>query len=153
MTELVAQMRQQQDFEVPAERLRAASDAMGSAQLGVERAFRIGALTIVDAPCWEAMGVAYIKFQELRLELRTRAATELRTLQEMEQYIDAIADHTSEFGKSVDALSPVADDRLSPADTTRNRRRRDKARPRLEELLSTNPQLMQMHQSSTSAGG
>ena len=63
MTELVKQMmRQQEHFEVPVEQLRAASAGMGGATLGVERAFRIGALTIVDAPCWEAMGAAYFAF-------------------------------------------------------------------------------------------
>src|SRR5271169_4734948 len=68
MNELVEQIRQsqQEDFDVPGEQLMAAMGAMGSALLDIERAFHIGTLTIVDAPCWEAMGAAYFKFDEIR---------------------------------------------------------------------------------------
>ncbi len=135
MTELVKQMmRQQEHFEVPVEQLRAASAGMGGATLGVERAFRIGALTIVDAPCWEAMGAAYFAFDELRSAMRAGGATEMQALEEVDQYIGAIAGHASRFNKGVSDLMPAANDRVSPAETWWNRRRRRRARRRLGEL-------------------
>ena len=132
MTDLVNQIRQEKHAEVPAERLRAVTQDMGSAFLDVERAFRIGALTIMDAPCWEAMGRAYFKFHQLRSALSSGgAAAEMQTVEEIEQYIRVIQSHTREFGKSVDALTPAANDRLSSAETMRNRWRRRTARRRL----------------------
>jgi hypothetical protein len=75
MTELVKQMRQQEHFDVPAEQFMAATAAMGSAMLDVERAFHIGSVTIVDAPCWEAMGTAYSEFDQLRSAMKAGAPT------------------------------------------------------------------------------
>src|ERR1700739_1905822 len=54
MGDLVEQVRPDQHIVGP-EQAEAARRALGSAVLAVERAFAIGTLTIVDAPCWEAM--------------------------------------------------------------------------------------------------
>ena len=124
MTELVKQMRQQEHFDVPAEQLMAATAAMGSAMLDVERAFHIGSLTIVDAPCWEAMGAAYFEFDQLRSATKAGGATEMQTIEDIEQYIGATAGHSTQFNKGVSALVCAANDRVSPAETFWNPWRR-----------------------------
>lgn len=145
MTELVEQIRQirqQEDLDVPGEqliaavvamgeKLMAAIPAMGSALLDVERAFLIGTLTIIDAPCWEAMGAAAIEFEKIRSVMQVGGATEMQTIEEVEQYVGAVAGHAREFNKGVSALVLAANDRLSPADTRWNRWRRRRARRRL----------------------
>jgi hypothetical protein len=131
MNEMVKIVRQQQDVEVPAQELRAATEAMGSAMLDVERAFRIGSLTIIDAPCWEAMGAAYLEFDLLRSAQIRAAATEMHSVEEIEQYVGAIEGHAKRFNKAVSALMPAANNRVSPAETLRNRWRRRRARVRL----------------------
>jgi hypothetical protein len=133
MTDLIKQLRKDEQSEMDAERMTAALTGLGGAFLDVERAFRIGALTIVDPPCWEAMGSAYFKFRELGSAFRSGGAAEMQTIEDVEQYIEVIQGHTSEFGKSVDALTPAANNRLSPAETRWNRWRRRAARRRLGE--------------------
>jgi hypothetical protein len=133
MTELVEKIRQQAHSDAPGEELMAAEKAMGSAMLGVDRAFAIGMLTIVDAPCFEAMGAAYFEFQRLRGAIKT-GATEKETLEEIEEYIRTIAGHATQFNKDVSALVRAAQDRVSPAETFWNRWRRRHARNRLGKL-------------------
>ena len=128
MVQQVRQLRQQEDLDVPAEQLVAAVKAMGeqlqaamaslgSALLDVDRAFSIGTLTIVDPPCWEAMGGAYIEFDQIRSAMQAGAATEMRTVEEIEQYTRTVADHATQFNKGVGALVRAAQYRVSPAET------------------------------------
>ena len=69
MTELIQQIRRD---ELPTGHLMATAAAMGKAMLDAERALQTGRLTIVDAPCWEAMGAAYIELSRLRTAMATR---------------------------------------------------------------------------------
>jgi hypothetical protein len=132
MNELVKVMRQEQEnVVVLSEELRAATVAMGSAMLDVERAFRIGSLTIIDAPCWEAMGAAYLEFDLLRAVQVSAAAVEWHRVEEIEQYVGVVEGHAKRFNKAVSALMPAANNRVSPADTHWNRWRRRRARVRL----------------------
>jgi hypothetical protein len=142
MVEQIRQISQQENFDAPGEQLKAAMlamgeqlmaamAAMGSAMLGVDRAFHIGTLTIIDAPCWEAMGAAYFEFHKIRSVMKAGAATEMQTVEEVDQYIEAIAGHATQFNKGVSALVRAANDRVSPADTRWNRWRRRRARHRL----------------------
>jgi hypothetical protein len=129
LTELVGQIRHQEHFEVPAEQLMAASAAMGSAALDVERTFQIGSLTIVDAPCWEAMGATYVEFARLRAAMT--GAPEMQSPEDVEHYVGVINGHAVQFNKGVSALVRAANERMSPAETMWNRRRRRSARRRL----------------------
>jgi hypothetical protein len=133
MTELVNQMRQKEHFDPPGQELAAAEVAMGNALLGLDRALAIGTLTIIDAPCWEAMGAAYFEFDQLRSAIKG-GATEKQTLEEIEQYIETIAEHASRFNDDVSALVRAAQDRVSPAETFSNPWRRRRARGRLGKL-------------------
>jgi hypothetical protein len=72
MTEVVSKIRQQEHFDPPGDELMAAQAAMASALLEVQRALAIGSLTIVDAPCWEAMEAAYFELDQLRSAMKAR---------------------------------------------------------------------------------
>jgi hypothetical protein len=135
MTELVNKMRQEEDFDPRAmgEELMAAERAMGSARLSLDRAFGIGTLTIVDAPCWEAMGAAYFEYGQLRSSIQD-VATEMQTLEEIEQYIATIASCARRLNKAVSALVRAAQYQVSPAETLLNPWRRRRARRRLGKL-------------------
>jgi hypothetical protein len=135
MTELVNKTRQEEDIDPRAmgEELMAAERAMGSAGLSLDRAFGIGTLTIVDAPCWEAMGAAYFEFEQLRSAIQD-GATEKQTLEEIEQYIATIASCARQLNKAVSALVRAAQDRVSPAETFCNPWQRRRARKRLGTL-------------------
>jgi hypothetical protein len=129
-TELIDKMRKQEHFEPPGEQLMAAEKAMGGALLSLDRALAVGTLTIVDAPCWEAMGAAYVEFHHLRTALQD-GATEKQTLEEFEQYIQTIAGHANQLNTAVSALVRAAQNRVSPAETLWNPWRRHRARRRL----------------------
>lgn len=131
--ELVELIRKQESSTVLNEQLRAAAEASARASLGVERAFRVAQLTVVDAPCWEAMGAAYLMFDRVKSGLRSVGPNpQMATPEEIEQYVGARAKLVEEFGTSVDLLTPAANNRLIPAaETWRNRIGRRRARGRL----------------------
>jgi hypothetical protein len=142
MVQQIRQLREQEDLDVPGEQLIAAIKAMGaqlqaamaslgSARLDADRAFAIGTLTIVDPPCWEAMGAAYIELDQIRSAMQAGAATEMQTVEEIEQYTQTVADHATRFNQGVSALVRAAQNRVSPAETLANPWRRHRARRRL----------------------
>lgn len=147
MNEMVEQIRQlaqqQNDVDVPGdqlvtamkamgEKLMTVMDLMGVARLDLDRAFAIGRLTIVDPPCFEAMGRAYFRLEELRSALACQ--TEVTTIDEVQQYIRIITDRSTQLNSSVSAMVVAAIDRVSPAETLFNPRRRRRARTRLGEF-------------------
>ncbi|MFV8172475.1 MULTISPECIES: hypothetical protein [Mycolicibacterium] len=134
-TELIQCIRQDR---LPGDELTAqlmtGTAAFGKATLDAERAFQIGRLTIVDAPCWEAMGAAYFELSNLRRTMAARVdAPDMQTPEEIEAYVDTIKRLAEQFNHSVLAMVIAAADRVSPAETLRNRRHRDAARGRLGE--------------------
>ena len=122
LTELVEQIRRQEHFDVPAEQRMATSAAMGSAVLDIERAFQIGSLTIVDAPCWEAMGAAYLALTRLRAAMT--GAPKMQSPDEVKYYVAVIERLAKQLNQDVTALVLVANQRESPTENTWNRRRR-----------------------------
>jgi hypothetical protein len=139
LTELVECIRQD---ELPSEQALGAPVAMGKATLDAERAFEIGTLTIVDAPCWEAMGAAYIELTRLRAAMHARAdAPDMQTPEEIETYVERIRVLSEQFSESVLTLVRTATERVTPAETIGNRRRRRDARQRLGERYAQLPRL------------
>lgn len=131
ITEVIQQIRQD---ESPTGQLMATAAAMDKATLDAERALQIGRLTIVDAPCWEAMGVAYVELSRLRAAMAARVdAPEMQSPEEIEHYIEGIKVLAEQVNESVLALVVAAADRVSPAETMWNRRRRRGARRRIGE--------------------
>ncbi|OBB94976.1 hypothetical protein [Mycobacterium sp. 852002-40037_SCH5390672] len=115
------------------ERLQTAMAAMGATLLDVDCAFSIGTLTIVDPPCFEAMGAAYIEFDAVGRSMRYGGATEMRSIEEIDQYTANLHHCATEFNKSVGALVRAAQSRVSPAEAFTNPWRRRGARRRLDE--------------------
>lgn len=117
--------------------LMATGAALGKATLDAERALQIGRLTIVDAPCWEAMGDAYIALSNLRQTMAARVgAPDMESVNEIEQYVDRVKDLTAKYNESVLRLVIAAADRVSPVETVRNRRQRQAVRRRLSERIA-----------------
>ena len=79
------------------------------------------------------MGAAYIEFDHVGRSLRYGGATEMRSVEEIEQYIADLANCAEEFNKSVGALVRAAQFRVSPAETFMSPWRRRGARRRLGE--------------------
>jgi len=112
--------------------LWATAAALGKATLDAERALQIGRLTIVDAPCWEAMGAAYFALNNLRRAMAARVdAPDMQSPEEIVHYVEGIKALSDQYNQSVLALVIAAADRLSPAETVCNSRRRRAARRRL----------------------
>jgi hypothetical protein len=130
---LVEQVRQDSHI-VTAEQADAARKALGRALLGAERALQIARLTIVDAPCWQAMGVAYVELSRLRAAMAARVdAPEMESPEEIEHYVEGIKVLAEQFNRSVLALVVAAADRVSPAETMCSRWRRRDARRAIGE--------------------
>lgn len=132
-TELISHIRRPAipTAEMAAE-LRAAATALGSATLTTERAFQIGRLTIVDAPCWEAMGAAYIALTKLRQTMAAKGESpNMKGVEEVEDYVATIQALARQLNESVLALVITSVDRVSPVESMVNRRRRRVARSRL----------------------
>lgn len=118
--------------------LWATAAALGKATLDAERALQIGRLTIVDAPCWEAMGAAYFALNDLRGAMAARVdAPDMQSPEEIEHYVEGIKALSHQYNQSVLALVIAAADRLSPAETVCNSRRRRAARRRLGDRLGS----------------
>ncbi len=114
--------------------LWATAAALGRATLDAERALQIGRLTIVDAPCWEAMGAAYVALNKLRRAMAAKVdAPDMQSPDEIACYVEDTRVLANEYNEGVLALVIAAADRLSPAETMHNRRLRRAARRRLGE--------------------
>lgn len=124
--------------------LMATAAALGKATLDAERALQIGRLTIVDAPCWEAMGAAYVALTSLRRAMAARVdAPDMQSPEEIEHYVEGIKVLAEQFNQSVLALVIAAADRISPAETICNRGRRRAARRRLGERFGSAAEALQ----------
>lgn len=126
MQDLVRQIRENRPL-VTAEQSDAAMKASGRALLAVERAFQVGRLTIIDAPCWKATGIAYVDFSQLSTALGA-SKPELEMPEQFEGYIDRRMVLAENFNRSVLAVVIAAADRLAPAETRWNWFRRRGAR-------------------------
>jgi hypothetical protein len=124
--------------------LWATAAGLGRATLDAERALQIGRLTIVDAPCWEAMGAAYVALNSLRRTMAARVdAPDMQSPEEIEHYVEGIRVLADQYNESVLTLVIAAADRVSPAETICNRRRRRAARRRLGERFGSATEALQ----------
>ncbi len=123
--------------EMPTGQAFAKMVALGKATLDTERAFQIGSLTIVDPPCFEAMGVAYFGLTRLRTAMKT--APEMHGPEEFERYVAVIEALAAQLDNDVSALVRVANQQLVPAGKKKDRRLREAARRRLGERFKEVP--------------
>jgi hypothetical protein len=105
--------------------------ALGISTLDAERAFQIGSLSIVDAPCFEAFGAAYFELTRLRQRMALGLESESPTAQQIEEYVAAIKGLAVNLNTAVTGLAKVASKRVTPAETLWNPYRRRKVRQRL----------------------
>jgi hypothetical protein len=110
-----------------------AAKAAATAGHALNHAFAIGRLTIVDAPCWEALGAAFFEFERLRA-LKINAPG-FQNADDVTAHYGALASRAAQLNSAVSALVVSAADRLSPAETLINPWRRRRGRRRLEQLF------------------
>lgn len=138
LDELAEIARQQQSFiDQTGGEPMAATKAAGTAGHALDQAFAIGTLTIVDPPCWEALGAAYLEFHRLnKLKAETPG---MRSAEDINAYLKAFADQAAELNSAVSALVRAANYRLSPAEALTNRWRLRSARRRLGQRYQQSP--------------
>ena len=107
--------------------------AAATAGHALNHAFAIGRLTIVDAPCWEALGAATVEFERFRA-LKINAPG-FQKAEDITDHYDSLAHQAGLVNSAVSALVIAAADRVSPAETLLNPWRRRAGRRRLEQLV------------------
>jgi hypothetical protein len=137
MTDLIEEIRQDRTDNLPAisAEIRQSEAAYAVAMLDVRRAFEVGSLTVVDVKCWEAMVAAAAVFARFNDVINDGPVT--RSADEAEQLNDGIGRYAEQLRAAMTALVRAAHDRVTPAETYRNRRRRRDAQHRLADETRT----------------
>lgn len=141
LTELINQGRGQPHRKVSDEQLAAASNGINAAFLGVDRAFNTGRLAIVDAVCYEKMGVAYNEFVRLKNafgDWSENADNLARLTAEVQRYAVQLNRHVAD-------LVLAAHQRVSPVQGLWNRGRRRAVSRRLQAKYFEQPDRPQPH--------
>ena len=107
------------------------SNQLGRALLGIDKAFNVGRFTIVEADCYEAMGVAYNEFMKIKDEFAGFEEME-QTPDNMRQVTSKLAAYARQLNIDVADLVLAGQRRVSPVQSWRNKRRREEVRKRLE---------------------
>ncbi|MGV0740321.1 hypothetical protein ABQF35_28580 [Mycobacterium syngnathidarum] len=115
--------------------IREVERAHAVAMLGLRRAFEVGSLTVVDAPCWQAMVAAAAEFEEFYALLSDETVTS--NIDEVEHLNAQLEAQAAQLRVAMAALVRTANDRITPAETRRNRRRRRSAQRQLADQLRT----------------
>jgi hypothetical protein len=111
--------------------LKEATNEAKRALFGVGRAFHIGRLTVVDAECYEAMGVAFNNFS--KLEGALEGIAELApTAADMREKMASIVLFTGVLNRDMVMLVKAGQKRLSPVQTWWNKWRRVEVRKQLD---------------------
>jgi hypothetical protein len=135
MGELLKQGLGKDHYPVSDMQLMGASTAMSRALLDVERTFRVGSLTIVDAPCWEAMNVAYSEFRRIQSAFADMSVS----AENLARIVGEITKYTVQLNSDVMDLVRTAQDRVSPVQDPINKQRRRRARQRLRARYPSAP--------------
>lgn len=102
--------------------------AFERALLGVEEAFAVGKLTIVDAECYEQMQIAYNEYSALR---RRTHMPSLKDRHSWVAFMQELNTYTGVLNEESIKLVNIGMERLSPTQTWRNRLKVKVARQRL----------------------
>jgi hypothetical protein len=98
--------------------------------LGVDRAFQVGRLTIVEAACYEKMGVAYNRFVQIKNAFGDVLGNQ--TVDNLDVATSRMNDYARQLNRDVADLVLVSHTRVSPVQSVRNRFLRRGVRRRLE---------------------
>jgi hypothetical protein len=105
---------------------------LNRAILAFEKAFNVGRFTIVEAECYEAMGIAYNAFVRIKDRL-SDVETMAQTPANIRRVVGELTKSVRELNTHVADLVRAGQRRVSPMQTWRNKRRRREVRTRLEE--------------------
>lgn len=100
------------------------------ALLGVEKAFAVGKITVVEAACYEQMMTAYNEYSALR---RATNVGKLATPAGFTEFITRLKSEVDALDGEVVRLVGIGQDRLSPTQSWLNKIRIKRARVRLWE--------------------
>jgi len=103
------------------------------ADIAFEKAFNVGRFTIVEAECYEAMGIAYNEFVRIKDRL-SDVETMAQTPANIRRVVGELTKSVRELNTHVADLVLAGQRRVSPIQTWRNKRRRREVRTRLEEI-------------------
>ncbi|WP_433678968.1 hypothetical protein [Nocardia sp. CA-119907] len=104
--------------------------AFERAILGLEDAFAVGKITVVDAACYEQMQVAYNEYSQLRR--RTNFAEMVQNpVQSFTNFIIELNKYSDILDGEVVKLVNISKDRLSPTQTRKNKKAVTAAQERL----------------------
>ena len=115
LTDLVERDREGKSGDPNFDRTKTPVAGLAKSTLDAERAFQIGSLNIVDAPCFEAFGTAYVSLSRLRSAMA--GTTEMSTAEHIEQYVATVQGLAANLNKAVTDLVNVANQRVTPAET------------------------------------
>lgn len=134
LTDLIEELRQDRADNLPAisAQIRETESAYAAALLEMRRAFDVGSLTVVDVECWQEMVVAAAAFS--RFDDGPNVG-EIASADEAEQFVARIGERAEYLRAAVSALVRTANERVTPAESRRGRRRRRIAQRQLAEHL------------------
>ena len=134
LTDLIEVMRQESTDDLPAisAEIRETESAYAVALLDMRRAFEIGSLTVVDAQCWQKMVAAASAFSRFD-DGPTRG--EVSGADAAEQVVARLGERDEQLRAAMSALVRTANERVTPAESRRSRRRRRDAQRQLAEYL------------------
>lgn len=119
--------------------IREVERAHAVAMLNLRGALEVGSLTVVDAQCWQAMVAAAAEFEQFYALLSDE--TVLSSVDRIEQLNAQLEAQAAQLRVAMTALVRTANDRITPAETRRNKRRRQTAQRQLaDQLRARNPQ-------------
>jgi len=134
LTDLVEEIRQDRAdnlLSISAQ-IRETESAYAAALLEMRRAFEVGSLTIVDVPCWQDMAVAAGAFS--RFDHGPNAG--ISSADEAEQFVAQMTERASQLRGAISGLTKTATQRVTPAESRRNRRQRRDAQRQLAAYLA-----------------
>lgn len=108
--------------------------------LGIDRAFQVGRLTIVEAACYEKMGVAYNRFVQIKNAFGDLLANQ--TPENMLVATDRMNGFARQLNRDVADLVLVSYLKVSPVQSMRNRVRRRGVQRRLKAASSRSSDLV-----------
>lgn len=134
LTDLIEEIRQDRADNLPAisARMHEAENAYAAALLGLRRALEVGSLTVVEVQCWQEMVVvaaAFARFDD------GPDSEEISSADDAEQFVARLGERADHLRVAVSKLVQTANERVTPVESSRNRRQRRESQRKLSEYL------------------
>ncbi|MDX1873553.1 hypothetical protein SBI67_15630 [Mycolicibacterium sp. 120266] len=134
LTDLIDEIRQDRANNLPAisMQIHEVETAYATALLGMRRALEVGSLSVVDVRCWQELVVVAAAFA--RFDGGTGIG-QIASADAAEQFVSRLGERSDQLRVAVSTLVKTANDRVTPAESRRNRRQRRKAQRQLAKWL------------------